>query len=159
VTAAELDPAAVAAASAVASSLLGGAGQLGAGPGGQPAGAPPTGGMPTGGMPPVPTRTAVPSTSRYSGVPTAVHVAEDGTETVYLRRRPVPQPEALATLGWERVPDGDRVDLLAARAVGDPAAFWRLADAALVMDVSELEQPGRAVRVALPQGFPGAPGA
>ncbi|MCL7456199.1 hypothetical protein AB0I85_25865 [Micromonospora echinofusca] len=99
---------------------------------------------------------AVPPESRYAGVGTTTTVDPDtGAELVHLRRRFVPPAERLATAGWERVADGDRVDLLAARTLGDPTAFWQLCDANGAFDPAELEQPGRVVRVALPEGFPG----
>ncbi|MEU9509103.1 hypothetical protein AB0D32_22815 [Micromonospora sp. NPDC048170] len=99
---------------------------------------------------------AIPPQSRYAGVGTTVTVDPDtGQEMVHLRRRFVPPAERLATAGWEQVADGDRVDLLAARTVGDPTAFWQLCDANGAFDPAELEQPGRVVRVALPEGFPG----
>jgi hypothetical protein len=43
---------------------------------------------------------------------------------------------------------------VAARALGDPKAFWQLCDANLAFDPAELEQTGRTLRVALPAGFP-----
>ncbi|MEU1887822.1 hypothetical protein [Micromonospora sp. WMMD987] len=99
---------------------------------------------------------AVAPDSRYAAVGTTVTVDPDtGEEIVHLRRRFVPPAERLATAGWEAVADGDRVDLLAGRTVGDPTAFWQLCDANGVFDPAELEQPGRVVRVALPEGFPG----
>jgi hypothetical protein len=136
-----MDPAAVAAASSVAAALLGTA-----------AGTTQEGALP----PAVPPAPSLPPTSRYAEVGTAVWTAPDGREVAYLRRRVIPDPAGLATSGWQRVPDGDRVDLLAARALGEPTAFWRLADANLAFDPAELEEPGRIVRVALPEGFPGA---
>ncbi|MGK5444208.1 hypothetical protein ACSNN7_20650 [Micromonospora sp. URMC 105] len=131
----ETDPALVAAQSRVAETLLAA-----------------TGGATTG----VPTAGAIAPESRYATVGTAVIVDPDtGQEVVHLRRRFVPPAERLATAGWEQVADGDRVDLLAARTVGDPTAFWQLCDANGAFDPAELEQPGRVVRVALPEGFPG----
>ncbi|WP_422756505.1 hypothetical protein [Micromonospora sp. WMMD708] len=100
---------------------------------------------------------AVAPDSRYAAVGTTVTVDPDtGEEIVHLRRRFVPPAERLATAGWEPVADGDRVDLLAARTVGDPTAFWQLCDANGVFDPAELIRPGQVVRVALPEGFPGS---
>ena len=110
------------------------------------------------GIPPVPASPPVPPMSRYYGIDIAVWVDAEGRERPYFRRRMIPQPEDLATAGWERVATGDRADLLAARALGDPRAFWQLCDANLAFDPAELEQTGRQVRVALPAGFPSSAG-
>jgi hypothetical protein len=140
--AAEADPALVAAASRAAGTLLATAALSAAT-------------APAGGLPLVPAPSSIPPDSRYADVGTAVTRTADGRDVVHLRRRFVPPPERLATAGWETVGDGDRVDLLAGRTLGDPTAFWRLCDANLAFDPAELETPGRVVRVALPDGFPG----
>ena len=94
-------------------------------------------------------------TSRYANVPTATLTSEDGTTVPYKRRRFLPQPDALPPAGDVFTRDGDRVDVLAARALGDPEQFWRLADANGAADANELTaEPGRALRVPFPQ--PGA---
>jgi hypothetical protein len=90
-------------------------------------------------------------TSRYAAV-------ADGTLTVggrlvrYKRRRFVPVPTGSVLVEHSGVP-GDRLDLLAARYLGDPAQFWKLCDAAGVLDPAELEQPGAevVVRLEVPQ--------
>lgn len=101
---------------------------------------------------------AAPPGSRYAGLGTAIHRLPDGTEVAYFRRRQVPPPDALATIGREEVRPGDRADLVAARALGDPTRFWQICDANLAFDPAEIEAPGRMLRVALPAGFPGAGG-
>jgi len=99
--------------------------------------------------------------SRYRDTPTAQRTNPDGTLTVHLRRRFLPDPEQLATLGRVTVSDGDRIDTLAAEVTGDPTQFWRLADGNLVLRPEELvAQPGRVIRVTAPEGLPGGgPGA
>lgn len=95
--------------------------------------------------------------SRYARTGTAQLTTADGRTVVYLRRRLVPQPEALATASESAVHDGERPDTLAARLVGDPTQFWRLCDANLVFVPSDLvAEPGRVLRVTLPEGIPGA---
>jgi hypothetical protein len=136
------DPALVAAGSRAAETLLS-----------ANAASAPTGG--SDGLPLVPSLSSIPPNSRYADVGTAVTRTPDGRDVVHLRRRFLPPPERLATAGWETVTDGDRVDLLASRALGDPTAFWQLCDANLAFDPAEMETPGRVVRVALPDGFPG----
>lgn len=89
-------------------------------------------------------------TSRYRDVPLALyaHGAED-PPIAYVRRRFIPQ--ALAAAVGAVVAPYDRPDLLAARVLGDPLLYWRIADANAVTDPTELtDQPGR--RVAVPTG-------
>ena len=96
-------------------------------------------------------------TSRYAGAETAVHVQPDGTTAVYLRRRFLPPASAFTTIQEHVVHDGDRVDVIAARYLGDPEQFWRLCDANEAMRPEELAEPGRTIAIALPQGITGAP--
>jgi hypothetical protein len=102
--------------------------------------------------------TLFPPESRYHGLSTATLERPDGTVVVYLRRRFVPPPEQFADLLLHTVVEGDRLDLLAARYLGDPEAFWRLADANRALQPEELlVEVGRRLRVTLPAGIPGAP--
>jgi hypothetical protein len=141
----EPDPADVAASGTAAATLLGRTD-------------PTPGQAPTSGVPTLPTASSVPSTSRYAGVDVATWVGPDGVERPYLRRRLIPQPDQLATSGWEMIGPGDRLDLVASRALGDGRNFWQLCDANVAFDPAELEEPGRRLRVTLPEGFPGAQG-
>lgn len=52
-------------------------------------------------------------------------------------------PDPPAGTGQRRVAAGDRLDLLAARLLGDPHRYWRLADSNPTADVADLEVPGR----------------
>lgn len=98
----------------------------------------------------------VPPTSRYSGIEVVVHVEPDGREVAHLRRRFCPHPEDLAQLAEHVVLEGDRLDVVAAREVGDPEQFWRIADANRAIRPDELTvEPGRRLRVCAPEGFPG----
>ncbi len=72
--------------------------------------------------------TPFPPNSRYHGVPIALAPGPDGRTVVYLRRRFAPPPERLVTLHEHTVVQGDRLDNLAARYVGDPEQFWRVCD-------------------------------
>jgi hypothetical protein len=110
------------------------------------------------GLPALVAGPAVPASSRYAAAGTAVHRTAEGQEIVHLRRRLIPPPERFATVGREVVEPGDRMDLIAARALGDPTLFWQLCDANLAFDPAELEVPGTTLRVALPEGFPGGGG-
>lgn len=90
--------------------------------------------------------------SRYHDVPDAVHVDPDGRETVYKRRRFLPRGEDLPLLREVTVGAEDRLDLVAARTLGQPELYWRIADANDAMDPLALtREPGRTLRVAGPQ--------
>jgi len=104
--------------------------------------------------------TLFPPNSRYHFVATAQLESIDGQKIVYLRRRFVPPPEEFALLQEHQVEQGDRPDLLAARYLGDPEQYWRLADANVVLRPDELtELIGRWLRITLPHGIPGDGGA
>jgi phage tail protein X len=91
-------------------------------------------------------------TSRYYAIETAIFVAPDGREIPYTRRRFVPAADRLTSLTEVRVAQGDRLDLIAARALGISEAYWRIADANPTLSPFDLTTtPGRRLRVALPQ--------
>lgn len=91
-----------------------------------------------------------PANSRYHDVATAEMPGRDGRPFVYLRRRFLPDPAALTAVGEIAVAPGDRLDRLAAAALGDPLQFWRLADGNDAPRPAALEVPGRSLRVTLP---------
>lgn len=100
--------------------------------------------------------TLFPPNSRYHGVETAKLTAADGRPIVYLRRRFVPPPAQFTLLLEHTVTQGDRLDNLAAKYLGDPEQFWRICDANGAMRPEELtEKPGDKVRITLPQGVSG----
>jgi hypothetical protein len=69
---------------------------------------------------------------------------------VYKRRRFI--PEAVGeTLQEHRVVQGERLDNLTARYLGDPTQFWRVCDANSVLRPEELEEVSRLIRFVLPQ--------
>jgi hypothetical protein len=88
-------------------------------------------------------------TSRYQGLPTAVHRLADGREVVFVRRRFLPHPEDLVPTGEYVVLPGDRLDRVADKVLGDPEQAWQIADANRAMDPDELvTEPGRRLRIA-----------
>ena len=96
-----------------------------------------------------------PPNSRYHGIPTKRYTTAAGKVIVYLARRFVPPPERFSLLREHTVTDADRLDNLAARYLGDPELFWRLADANNAMRAEELtEEVGRILRITLPEGIP-----
>ena len=92
-------------------------------------------------------------TSRYAAVETATLVVtdRDGRERViaYKRRRIIPSYEDQPTLAEHTVGEGDRLDNVTARYLGDPTQFWRLCDANVVLRPDELEEVGRVIRIAM----------
>ena len=98
-----------------------------------------------------------PPNSRYHLVAAATYAAPGRPPIAYLRRRFVPQADRLAVLQRHMVVEGDRLDNLAARYLGDPELFWRLCDANNAIRPDELiEVVGRYLRISLPEGVPGA---
>ena len=101
-----------------------------------------------------------PATSRYFGIETTTIETRDGKSNAYLKRRFVPGPERFATLQEHVVVEGDRLDNITARYLGDAQQFWRVCDANRAMRPEELtEELGRRLRITLPEGIPGAPNA
>ncbi|MGH2354068.1 MAG: LysM peptidoglycan-binding domain-containing protein [Chloroflexota bacterium] len=91
-------------------------------------------------------------TSRYYTVETAKRTTPDGRVIAYKRRRFLPRGGSMALLVEVTVAQGDRLDLIAARTLGDPEQFWRICDANNAMNPSDLTaQPGRVLRVPVPQ--------
>jgi hypothetical protein len=91
-------------------------------------------------------------TSRYYPIETAEYTTPDGRIIAYKRRRFLPYGEDLPLLVEVTVMQGDRLDLIAARALGDSEVFWRICDANNAMDPLDLTSiPGRIIRVPLPQ--------
>jgi hypothetical protein len=97
-----------------------------------------------------------PPTSRYHGIETDTWETPGGKQVRYLKRRFLPQPERFSLLEEHVVANGDRLDNLAAQYLGDPEQFWRLADANNAMRPQDLTaEPGRRLRITLPEGIPG----
>jgi hypothetical protein len=102
--------------------------------------------------------TSFPPTSRYYNFETATLETPDGRTIIYLQRRFVPQPEEFSLLQEYVVSQGDRLDNVTARFLGDPEQFWRVCDANRGMRSDELtETIGRRLRITLPEGIPGTP--
>lgn len=79
--------------------------------------------------------------SRYRDTPTTVYVGPTGRRVVHLRRRLLPAASAFRPLGRAVVTEGDRLDLVAARTIGDPLQYWQVCDANEAMNPAELEHP------------------
>jgi len=91
-------------------------------------------------------------TSRYASLKTATFTTADGRRTTYVRRRFLPDGTAMPLLTAVTVTQGNRLDLITARTLGDPLQFWRVADANDAMNPADLTaQPGTTLRVPVPQ--------
>lgn len=94
-------------------------------------------------------------TSRYYHLETVKLTLADGRTVSYKRRRLLPPGETMQLLVEVTVTEGDRLDLITARTLGDPEHFWRIADANNAMNPFDLTtEIGRTLRVPVPQ--PGA---
>jgi nucleoid-associated protein YgaU len=99
-----------------------------------------------------------PTNSRYYGSSTLQYTAPNGQVVTYLAPRVVPQPFApnYATVATHTVTQGDRLDLIAAKYLGDPLIFWLICDANGAIDPEQLvATPGATINITMPQGIPG----
>jgi hypothetical protein len=99
-----------------------------------------------------------PTDSRYYGFSVQQYTAPNGQTIPYLARRIVPQPGApnFATINQYTVHQGDRLDLIAAKYLGDPLMAWLICDANGAMRPYDLvATPGRVLAITTPQGIPG----
>jgi hypothetical protein len=91
--------------------------------------------------------------SRYASVAdaTVTVTAPDGTSrtVTFKRRRFVPPAGVHTTLVEHTVAQGERLDNVTARYLGDPTRFWQVCDANQVLDPAELERAGRIIRIAV----------
>lgn len=91
-------------------------------------------------------------TSRYARIENAQHTMPDGRVVAYKRRRFLPAGESLPLLAEVRVAQGERLDLVAHRTLGDPLQFWRICDANDAINPFDLVEPeGQTLRVPAPQ--------
>lgn len=96
------------------------------------------------------------ATSRYYGIDTETLTTADGTTIIYLKRRFLPSPDRFQLLQEHTVTQAERLDNIAAKFLGDPELFWRIADANGAMRAEELVQTvGRRLRITLPEGIAG----
>ena len=105
-------------------------------------------------LPPV----TFPTDSRYYGFTTLQYTDPSGEMVTYLARRIVPQAGApnYATVAQHTVRSGDRLDLIAAKYLGDPLMFWLLCDAnGAIRPGALVATPGKVLNITTPQGVPG----
>ena len=91
-------------------------------------------------------------TSRYYSLETVTLTTTDGREIAYKRRRFLPNPSAMQILAEVVVTQGDRLDLITAKTLGDPEQFWRICDINNAMNPFDLtNEIGRRLGIPLPQ--------
>ncbi|MDE3011017.1 MAG: LysM peptidoglycan-binding domain-containing protein [Pseudomonadota bacterium] len=101
--------------------------------------------------------TAFAATSRYSGLPVLTLTTPDGHDVPYVARRMLPPTAGFAVLQTYAVTQGERLDNITARFLGDPEQFWRLCDSNGALRPDDLTaRIGRVLRITLPAGVPGA---
>ena len=103
-----------------------------------------------------------PTDSRYYASKTLAYQAPNGQQVAYLARRFVPQAGApnFSTIATHTTKQGDRLDLLAAKYLGDPLMYWLICDANGAIRPEDLvATPGQTLNITTPQGIPGASGA
>jgi hypothetical protein len=101
-----------------------------------------------------------PTDSRYYGFSTLTYTSPAGVSVSYLARRIIPQPGApnYATVATHNVVQGDRLDLIAAKYLGNPLLFWLICDANGAMRPGDLvATQGNTISITMPQGVPGGP--
>jgi hypothetical protein len=91
-------------------------------------------------------------TSRYANVTTLQAIGPDGEPVAYKARRILRAGRSIPVAREITVTQGDRLDLITARTLGDPEQFWRVCDANDAMDPLDLTaELGRTLRIPVPQ--------
>lgn len=89
--------------------------------------------------------------SRYANQPTRERVTPDGRRAAYVLPRVTPPPETYQAGVRLPVTDSDRLDAIAYRHLGEPTAFWMIADANRATHPAEvLAEPGTDVVIPVP---------
>jgi hypothetical protein len=90
-------------------------------------------------------------TSRYYNLEQTSLTTIDRRQLVYVRRRFIPQDNGLLP-GSVIVTEGDRLDLIAARTLGNSELFWRVCDANRALNPFGLTADiGRRLQIPTPQ--------
>lgn len=91
--------------------------------------------------------------SRYANIETRVITGPDGREIRYVLRRLLPAADAGLSYTEHAVGEGERLDHLAARFLGDSELFWELADMNNALRPADLtDEIGRRLKIALLSG-------
>jgi nucleoid-associated protein YgaU len=100
-------------------------------------------------------QTSYGTSSRYYGLPVVDFWLPDGSVIRYVGRRFIPRASLYPTLVSHSVQQGDRIDVLAARYLGDPLLYWRIADANLAVRPDDPLVLGNSLSIPLAAGAPG----
>jgi len=93
--------------------------------------------------------------SRYYGAQIEDYTFPDGISVKYLARRILPPPDIYASVQNHVIVDGDRLDNLAAKHLGDPILYWMICDANGATDPDELtSQVGLTILIPLASNVP-----
>lgn len=84
--------------------------------------------------------------SRYETAPVVPVEDSDGVYRATIQA-PLGSTETDDDYTVHRVVDGDRMDLLAERAFGDPEFWWRIADANPDLEYPDKLMPGQLIRI------------
>ncbi|MDJ0837667.1 MAG: hypothetical protein QNK37_14220 [Acidobacteriota bacterium] len=88
--------------------------------------------------------------SRYYALETAVHEGPDGP-VQYKKRRFIPRNVNRQVLGEVRMGQSERLDLIAAKAYGNPTLYWQLCDSNRIMNPFDVQdEPGSVIQVTTP---------
>jgi hypothetical protein len=91
-------------------------------------------------------------TSRYYHLEIKKLTMPDGREVAYVGRRFIPDMDTAVILAEHTVTEGERLDNITARTLGDPEQFWRIADANRALNPFDLTaEIGRKLSIAMPQ--------
>ena len=89
--------------------------------------------------------------SRYYSLETKTYTRADGSEISYKARRFLRPGAKLQLLAEDSVGEGDRLDRITTRTLGDPLAFWRVCDANNAINPEDLvAEPGATLRIPVP---------
>ena len=91
-------------------------------------------------------------TSRYYNLKREKLTTPEGATITYVGRRFLPQGENLPVLGEVTVTEGDRLDLITNRTLGDPEQFWQVRAANDAMNpIALTDELGLFLRIPRPQ--------
>lgn len=91
--------------------------------------------------------------SRYYDIEIDTWTDVQGRKIRYLRRRFLPPTDEVVAMTEHTVSEGERLDNITARYLGDPEVYWRVCDANACLHPAKLtDEVGRRLRIPLLQG-------
>jgi hypothetical protein len=91
-------------------------------------------------------------TSRYYSLETVTYTDVAGRAHSYKKRRFLPRTDTMTFIAEVTIAEGDRLDLITARTLGDPLQFWRVADANNILNPFTVPaEIGRRLKIPMPQ--------